>query len=258
MKKTEAPIEIVPPKFSYVIVTIQGESPLYQNRMTEESLDKIEEKQAKAAKTALPPRDPEREFMAKAHVIGQPTLVRESFGKNRFGIPAIAFKKCIATAAMRYNDEKRNHWFGLFQVHGPHRGLVEIKCSEPYMARDWGKPSGAGTTLLIYRPVFESWSVDLPIRYVSSMLTVDKLVNAIHWAGISIGIGSWRTENGGDKGAFRIAQVKEYSESDFKSEMERRGGKPIDGSRRFDNRAADRTAGNGSRRSNSRAAAGVR
>lgn len=232
----------------WMVVTIRGDSPLICNRCSETVLDAIEDKQTGKAKNKKEPRDIDREFMEHCHIVGGTLPVKETFPEQRFGFPAIGLKKSIATAAMRFADAERVQMFGLITVHGPHRGLIEIKSPPPVMGRDPVKPPAQNTMHLAYRPYFDPWEMQIPIKYVSSMITAEQLLNAIRWAGISVGIGSWRIERGGDKGAWSIGKIERYqNQEDFNEAMGRSAGLPIDAKRRFDHRAANRPSRNGSR-----------
>lgn len=245
---TENKIYIPEIKSEWMIVTIRGDTPLICNRCSETTLQGIEDKQTGKAANKKAPREPEQEFMEHCHIIGGAQPNKETFAEQRFGFPAIGVKKSIATAAMRFADAEKVQMFGLIMVHGPHMGLIEIK-QTPVMGRDPVKPP-MQNMMIAYRAYFDPWQMDVPVRYVASAITAEQVLNAFRWAGISVGIGSWRTERGGDKGAFSIASVKKFqSETDFTAEMVRGAGLPIDGKRRFGHRAGNRTthSRNGSR-----------
>lgn len=232
---------------SFAAIQIVGDSPLIENRFLPEQLDGIAEKQSGAAVNKKAPRNPNAEFMGHCHIIEPPeAITEESFASLRFGFPAIGIKKAIATAAMRFTDAEKVQYFGLIKVHGPYLGLIEIKCPKgPVMVRDATnllKPP----VLLAYRPYFQDWEMTLPIKFISSRISLEQLVNAIRWAGISVGIGSWRAERGGDKGTFTVGKIKTYqSEDDFNEDVVRSAGLPLDSKRRFDNRPSNRTHRNG-------------
>jgi hypothetical protein len=252
VKKAAAPTEtkvFIPEiRFEWMIVTIHGDTPLICNRCSETTIQAIEDKQTGKAANKKAPRDPEQEFMEHCHIIGGDLPSKESFLQQRFGFPAIGVKKSIATAAMRFADAEKVQLFGLITVHGPHRGLIEIREQTPVMGRDPVKPPAQNTMHIAYRAYFDPWEMAIPIRYVASAITADQLLNAIRWAGTSVGIGSWRVERGGDKGAFSIAKIERFgSEETFAEKMVSCSGLPIDGKRRFNNRPTNRTAHNGAR-----------
>lgn len=248
-ESTETKIYIPEIRFEWMIVTIRGDTPLICNRCSETTIQGIEDKQTGKAANKKAPREPEQEFMEHCHIVGGEQPNKETFLQQRFGFPAIGVKKSIATAAMRFADAEKVQMFGLITIHGPHRGLIEIKERKPVMGRDPVKPPAQNTMHIAYRAYFDPWEMAVPIRYVASAVTAEQVLNAIRWAGTSVGIGSWRTERGGDKGAFSIAKIERLSEADFGEEMVRSAGLPVDSKRRFSHRPANRTAhaGNGAR-----------
>lgn len=236
-------------RFEWMIVTIRGDTPLICNRCSETTIQGIEDKQTGKAANKKAPRDPDQEFMEHCHIIGGEQPNRDTFLEQKFGFPAIGVKKSIATAAMRFADAEKVQMFGLITVHGPHRGLIEIQEQKPVMGRDPVKPPAQNTMHIAYRAYFYPWEMAVPIKFVASAITAEQVLNAIRWAGTSVGIGSWRVERGGDKGAFSIAKIERLSEADFGEQMVRCSGLPLDGKRRFGHRSSNRAsnARNGSR-----------
>lgn len=239
-------IEIPPLEFRWMMLTLRGESPLILNRCSESTINAIETKQTGGATNKKAPRDPEQEYIEHCYPIcdGAPaTPTKETFAGCEFGFPAIGIKKAICTAGMRFADAKKVQMFGVIFVHGPHRGLIKIN-GVPVMGRDPVKPPAQNTMHIAYRPYFDPWEMVVPIRYVSTVVTAEQLINAVRWAGISIGLGSWRVENGGDKGVFEIGKIQEFhTREGFDEAMARGEGLPIDGRRRLDHRATSRSNG---------------
>lgn len=196
----EKTIEIPEIRKQRIRVELIGESPLITNRFTEKAQADIADKQGGKAKTKKPPRVPEEEFRSAIHVI--------SDGKNpRYGIRAISIKKSMATAGMRFADQSKVGIFGMVMVHGNEKGIVEILGPEPQMGEDMVVFKN-GTTSIAYRPYFSPWRVEVDIEFMANFISLEQIINLLNLAGMTVGIGSWRVEKGGDKGTFRVGKVK--------------------------------------------------
>jgi hypothetical protein len=199
-KEVEAVEELViqPPKIREMVVPIRGDR-LLSNRMTEETKEELARRQA-----GLPPlpkkkeRDPEEEWKDRLHVI--------SWAENRFGFPAIALKKSLATAGADRTKYTQGKICGIIQVMSvPGTDLLEVLDSEPHMRTDWGVNHNArGAAIILFRPEFIDWRMDVRIRFDESMLGKAEVLNLFEHAGHSVGIGPWRPERKGEMGRFQI------------------------------------------------------
>lgn len=198
---TEKTIEIPEIRRQRIRVELVGESPLITNRFTEKSKTDITDKQGGKATVKKPPRVPENEFKSAMHLMN-------GNGKPKYGVRAISIKKAMATAGMRFADQSKVGIFGMVMVHGNDRGLVEILGPAPQMGEDM-VVFNRKVTSIAYRPYFSPWRVEVDIDFMSNFISMEQVVNLLNLAGMTVGIGTWRVENGGDKGTFRVGKVTE-------------------------------------------------
>jgi hypothetical protein len=214
-------LDIEPIRFHWLEIEILGTTPLITNRFTDEALRQIEGNQGvqgAGKKLKKPPREPEKEFVQAAHICKGKAEVSH-LEKNIYGFPAVALKKAMANGNYRYGGAKdKVSQMGAFHVHGPWHGLIEIQNLKgdpciPEMGRDMIILPKGGTASLAYRPYFFPWKMNVHIRYCPTLMTKAEMIHALYIAGNCIGIGSWRIEKTGDKGAFDIGGIKHHGES---------------------------------------------
>ena len=208
-------------EFHWLEIDIVGTSPLITNRFTDSALKVIEDKQTKGktGKTLQkPPRDPQKEFMEAAHICkGVPEV--SHLEKNIYGFPAVALKKAMANGNYRYGGAKdKVSQMGAFHVHGPWHGLIEIQDLNgdpaiPEMGRDMVILPKGNIASLSYRPYYFPWKMSVFLRYCPTLMSKAELIHALYIAGNCIGIGSWRTEKSGDKGAFDVGDIKYHGKN---------------------------------------------
>ncbi len=206
-------------EFQWARIEIIGDSPLIVNRFRESALANMEEAQQGAAKQKKPPREPELEFFESNHIckgFNDPKRMKDCL----FGFPAIGIKKAIANAAYRFGGAKNIvSVASVLFISGPYSGLVPIygvgnkkkgqpPAAMPHMRRD-PVVLANGSASIAYRPEYSPWKMELDIRYWPSVLSLESLVNGLALAGQLVGIGAWRVENKGDKGMFRLGEVRQ-------------------------------------------------
>jgi hypothetical protein len=187
---SEKVIEIPAIKLNRVTVSIVGQTPLLTNRFGERTMEMIEAKQQKKAKTPKEARNPEQEYMDACHMIA----------KGVYGFPAGGLKKALVVAGGRFADEKMTHLRGILNPVGD---LIEIQGPAPTMRKDSVRLQG-GVTSIAYRPQFMPWSMDVPIVYNASMIGEAQIFNLFQIAGFAVGIGAWRPESNGVFGQFTL------------------------------------------------------
>jgi hypothetical protein len=184
-------------------------SPLLQHRMSEKARlellnrQKSKGKDAKGGKSKeREARDPEGEFTAAAHTLGE----------GRYGIPVTAIKGAMVSAAHKDRGiEKtviRGNMFVATDGRDPRCGTELIEIFAP-----GGKPIkpvmderivrlAQGQPDLRWRPLFYDWEATLRITYVADVLNVATIVSLIQRAGFTVGIGELRPEKCGGYGRF--------------------------------------------------------
>ena len=184
-----AEVKLYELEISTVQVTVQGTSPLICHRFSEAAQEQIEGPQQGAAKRGKKSRDPQAE--------AELSLYRNSEGVNCF--PAIAFKQAMVRAAKQC-DMAMTDARTAFHVLGD---LLPIRGSDP-VARADRVVIGRGTTTIAYRPMFDTWEIDLTIRHNARAISAEQIINLLEVAGFGVGVGDWRPECSGSFGMFRI------------------------------------------------------
>lgn len=175
-----------------MVVKIRGLTGLIQNRFREESIAAMEAKQQGAAKMTKAPRKPEEEFRGALHVMPD----------GKYGFPAVGIKKALVAAGGRFADGTMTILRGVVNIP---TDLIEIKSGEPpFMRRDAVVIQGGGG--IAYRPEFRKWEMDVPVIFMSNMITEAQVYNLFQLAGFAVGIGSWRPEKSGTHGQFELVE----------------------------------------------------
>lgn len=214
--------------FSWVRIWIEGVKPLLVNKARESSVLKMEDKQTGKAQQKKEPREPEKEYIESCHICTG-RYDKAWLTRNVYGFPVIGIKKAMAAAGYRYGDAKNKvDSMGAFFIHGPYEGLAalrstgapemmecginpdrkgadKIESAIPVMRRDFVIIPQGRIGSIAYRPQFFPWTMELDIEYCPNFISRDNLLNYLHLAGRCIGLGSWRVENGGEKGRFKVA-----------------------------------------------------
>jgi hypothetical protein len=109
--------------------------------------------------------------------------------------------------------------------HGVYDGLIPIhavgqpnKAVVPTMQRD-AVPNNLGQCTLVYRPKFYPWAVTFPIRFCDSKLRLEQVLNILQAAGQICGVGSFRHENGGVHGLWRVDKRAGVLPADYVPEI---------------------------------------
>jgi hypothetical protein len=185
-KEKEQVVEISGLDLAEIRVPIVGLNSLIMNKFSDRALQKISDKQSMSANRAAGrvKRDPEQEYQDSLHVMPD----------GRYGIPAFSFKAAmVCSARFTGGQMKQTVLRGAFHILGDY---VPIK-GTPSMRRDYirlntiGKPAD-----LRYRAEFKEWETELPIRFNQAVISKEQLIQLIHIAGFSNGVGDWRPEHG--------------------------------------------------------------
>lgn len=138
--------------------------------------------------------------------------------KGRIYHPGGAFKKALIAAA-RYNGEqisgqgKKTYTAKITSGVGVVEDLT-TNCTEKdvtrrdvYASAMGGKGKNEGRVWK-YFPTLENWTASTSIMVYDDIVTPEVLTKMIEEAGRYIGIGTWRPENGGEYGRFKIAKFE--------------------------------------------------
>jgi len=177
-KKT---VEIVGLKIDTVEVDIVGTAPLIVHRFGEKAIKMISDKQAKKSKDR-PERDPKGEM--------DECLYKFKDGK-RTGFPAVGFKAAMIRGGSILGWTMKDLQQIIF-VQGTEGDLVEIQGD--YELRTDMVRVGMGAADIRYRPEYKDWKATLKIRYNSSKISEEQVVQLVNAAGFGCGVGEWRPE----------------------------------------------------------------
>lgn len=188
----EKTIEIPALNLRAMVVNIKGETPLLTNRFGEKARQKIEDKQQKKAKGAREARVPEEEFMDACHVLPG----------GGYGFPAVGIKKALVVAGGRFADEKMTHLRGVINIMGD---IIPIITPAPPKMRTDTVRLQTGVTSIAYRPQFDPWAMEIPVRFNASIISDAQILNLFQIAGFAVGLGAWRPECNGVFGQFTLS-----------------------------------------------------
>jgi hypothetical protein len=199
-KKEAEPLEITAISRAKAEIYILGESPLIMNRMSEKARRELllprQGRLNAAAKAANLKHDPYAEFRASAY------RIREADAPTLLGILPTAFKGAARTAALDIPGAAKSAIGRQLYVYGnlvPIYGEPQILCSVVRQAGIEHTPD------IRTRCIVPNWACKLSVSYATPLLKPNAVANLIAAAGITSGVGDWRTEKGsGNFGAFRI------------------------------------------------------
>lgn len=210
-KKTAAPVaapaalvEIDRIAAQRLTVPIVGTAPLIMHRFSEKAKKKMLDNM-QGIKAPKEIKNPDAEYEAAFYRLK---------GDTGYGLPIMAFKLATVGAARFYGkDVKMTELRQFLFFHGvPGEGqdaqqLTPIH-GDPVMRED-AVPVGRGGTDLRYRPMFNEWTTDLEITYVSSALSEKSVLSLIDAGGLGVGVGEWRPERRGDFGTYKIDMTRD-------------------------------------------------
>lgn len=202
MAKREV-IEIKGLETTTVKIKIRSISPLLQHRFAnKEAIGGTKIGEEVKSRKKRDRRDVEKECADAAH----------SLGDDRYGIPVMAFKGALISAAHKdIGIEKtliRTNMFLKSSGRDPRCGteLIEIKTSG-YRVDERVTRLPNGSPDKRYRPIFDQWEATLEIVYVNDRLSASNIATLVQRAGFTCGVGELRAEKcGGDYGRWEIVE----------------------------------------------------
>ena len=189
-------IRIEPIKRLWFRITIKqrGTSVYVSHAWSEKARKMLRLTAAERKKLVKEKRDPDREAEFSKY-----------FTKDgEVGIPAMAFKKSLITAAHKdIGFEKTTLRKAIFIICPDANGVLPMKYDEAVIREDMVRV-GQNQTDLRYRPEFRNWRISIPIEIDNLLLTVQDVINLTNRAGFGVGIGEWRPEKDGEWGRFEV------------------------------------------------------
>ena len=176
--------EIVIPKPQIGILTIgiTGTSPLIMHAWSEKARKMILDKQMGLPVPKKQPKNPEEDFNGARYVSGE----------GWDGIPATAFKAAMVGACRMVDSLNMTQAKRMFFVEAddPATGLVRIY-GEPEMREDMVRLE-TGVADIRFRPQYWPWRCNVTVRFLSSIIRTEQVINLISLAGLTEGVGEWR------------------------------------------------------------------
>lgn len=213
-KKTESvAIEIPQLKMETAVIHVKGDTPLIVHKWSEKAKKEIRDKQMKKATTKREAKDPVADFIDTIYWLDSEPEEKtmEGFEKAlangaRFGFPATGFKQCAIMGAYRLGaDIKTTVAKAAIIIPCEY---IEIKGKAVTMREDMVKVGGISKVADIrYRAQIEDWEADIPVKFCSSVMSLEQVVNLFNMGGFACGVGEWRNEKNGIFGAFHVEAV---------------------------------------------------
>jgi len=188
-KKVAEAVKVVPIQIKRLTLSIEGDSPLISHAWSDRAIKAMEDKQAKTAKKGREARNPKQDY--------EDSLYHHPDGG--FGFPAVAFKNSFVSACRFLEDAKMTESRGSVHIVGD---MIRLE-GKPNMRQDMVRV-GMGSADIRYRGEFKKWKATLDIRYNSTSISPEQIVNQFNNAGFGVGVGDWRPEKNGSFGMFHV------------------------------------------------------
>lgn len=185
----EVVIELPKLEIRIMDIKIVGDSPLICHAWSHKAKQEMLDKQMKKAKQAKTAKDPQRDYEESLY----------PHPEGGYGFPAVAFKAAAVDACSHVANITKVEARGSFHILGE---MVKID-GKPEPREDMVRV-GMGTADIRYRGEFKKWSANLRVRYNSSVITPEQIMNLFNTAGFAIGVGEWRPQRDGSYGMFHV------------------------------------------------------
>lgn len=202
------------PAFARLAFWIVGDTPIITHAWSHKARNDMLRKQVGGTKPGRETRDPEEDFVNSLY----------DMGDGAYGFPVTGVKACILSAAHKdkgipRTDARAGLWLDA-EMTRTMPALAGAICDVP-LVRIWGSDPemredmvriGAGinkTANLAYRAQFTNWAIRITGRFNSTKLKPETLAFLVQEAGMSYGLGEWRTEKDGIFGSFHLADEVE-------------------------------------------------
>ena len=225
--KTKANVvQIVPPKFKEVKITIKGLTSLmtnpFSNKVRASLPDAPEVDKPKIKTKAHAPVIAYNSMMDALYWLTEkPGLGEDEEDAERiwnevkdtaaFGFPVTGIKQSIISGAYRAGlDVKMTELRATFWLRGgTGKGtadLAEIVAPAPTLRIDIGRNSGqTRSPKHCFRPEFTDWEIPLVLKYIENgKYDLDQILSLVNYGGFACGIGEWRPERDGQHGMYEL------------------------------------------------------
>jgi hypothetical protein len=215
-KETKKSLEVKPLKTQTIMVTIEGDSDLILNKMSDSSVEEIKDSQTgKTGKKAKEAINMYQRLVEGIHWMDgkEKDFTEEGWHNalknNRVGYDASGIKKGICDAAVRVLGETKSTITNAnIQVIPEKANLVPIEFKsvgyDESIITNW-----KGNAFLTYRNVFSGWSAKFKIQFMPDNISIEQVVELVQAMGFAGGIGAHRVGlKGGTNGQFHVSNVE--------------------------------------------------
>ena len=218
MAKTKT-IEVKPLPTETILVTIEGDSDLILNKMTDTSVAEIKDKQT--GKSMSKNKEAINQWQRLIEGIhwmdgGETDFTQEGWENalqnNRVGYDASGIKKGLCDAVVRVLGESKSTIANAnIQVIPEKANLVPVTF-EGVSIDESVITNYKGNAFLTYRNVFHGWSVQFKVQYTTSNMSASQVIEIIQAMGFAGGLGAHRVGlKGGTNGQFHVAKVEQVA-----------------------------------------------
>ncbi len=210
-RKVAAPpiARIIRPIVQVLSIPIQSFEgvPLVQNKFSEKARRMMADKQQKKATGPRAAKDPQECFEGAMHLMPG---AKATADHPDIGFPAAGFRKAMITAANSKTNgvSKTTAKGAVFVLGDDDSGLVRIFYTKVRRREDAVK-NESGVADLRYRPEFISWHAMVRVQFDAGLISAEQVVNLMHRAGFSVGIGEGRPERSGEWGRWMVQEGEE-------------------------------------------------
>ncbi len=197
-------VEIKPLAEASVDFIVLGTSPFIFNKVSNDAQRELlfpSVKLKDSEKAVRLKHNPLIEFQQSVYSFGA-----ETDTPTFLGIPARMFKAAIVSAALRLPGSTKAEMGQLTFVEGdllPLWGLPEMGMAVVTQAGKQGAPD------IRTRAYVRHWATFVTVRYFSSLIKLQSVINLMGAAGLMCGVGDWRSQKGkADFGQFRLIGAK--------------------------------------------------
>ncbi len=195
----EKSIVIEAPQTQKVVVVIEGVGPGFLSHRKSEDITLAWRKKLEGKSEKKKPFDVKQALKNSLYIDPE---------TKKPGVLAKALKAAIVSAAIAHQDKtlKRRIRAAVFIPSeiipfSSYKDMVERVEMLPLM--------GGRSQNLSCRYEFKGWKLEVPIEFNSNLIDVEAVINLLHFAGFSIGVGDHRPEKGtGVNGRFRVIGTK--------------------------------------------------
>ena len=203
-------IELKPLGNKFITVSVEGDSDLVLNKMSDpEARDLIDKRKDKAKSNTK--RNYWEEIITKIHWRdGKPDEFTEeslidALKNNAPCISNFGLKKSFMQAVVRNEIDKYSTKFDATVNVLGERGLTPIKFVTHSIEEMLMSPK-KGSPVLTRLNIFSGWSADIKLSYMETSYSAEQIINIINLAGFGIGIGSSKPSG---FGRYHVVGIKE-------------------------------------------------